>query len=385
MSDVLSPHQLNTPEARRAGALLTIDLDALKANWRTCDAQTADTVETAAVVKAAAYGIGADQAAQALRDAGCKTFFVATIDEGIRVRNALGDGPAIHIFNGLMDGAERDYTHHGLIPVLNSLSEIDAWRAYCTGLGEPLACDLHIDTGMSRLGLPSDEMQKVIDNPDHLTHLKLDSILSHLTVSEITDHPNNAEQLAAFQDVLRHMPRARASFANSSAIFLSPQYHFDMTRPGVALYGVNPTPGQLNPQANPMAQVVRLQAKILQVRTIDTPQTVGYGATHTAQGLERIATVSMGYADGYSRSLSNAGMAYIGDHKAPVVGRVSMDLITLDVSTVPEDLCRVGMLVDMIGPNNPVDDVAARAGTIGYEVLTSLGSRFHRVYLNEET
>jgi len=381
MSGTASTAALNTPEARRAGAILSIDLDALKSNWRACAAQVGANVETAAVVKAGGYGIGAERAAQALRNAGCKTFFVATIDEGIQLRESLGAGPAVHIFNGLMDGAERDFTHHDLIPVLNSLGEVDAWRAFCTGVGEPLACDLHIDTGMSRLGLPSDEIQKIIDNPDHLTHLKLDTILSHLTVSEITDHPNNTEQLAAFRDVLSHMPPARASFANSSAIFLGPEFHFDVTRPGVALYGVNPTHGQ----PNPMAQVVRLQAKILQVRTIDTPQTVGYGATHTALGLERIATVSMGYADGYSRHLSNAGLAYIGNHKAPVVGRVSMDLITLDVSTVPEDLCRVGMLVDMIGPNNPVDDVAERAGTIGYEILTSLGSRFHRVYVGEET
>jgi len=385
MNDITAPAipntPPNTPEARRAGAILSIDLDALKSNWRTCAAQVGANVETAAVVKAGGYGIGADRAAQALRNAGCKTFFVATIDEGIQLREALGAGPAIHIFNGLMDGAERDYAHHKLVPVLNSLAEVDAWRAFCTGVGEPLACDLHIDTGMSRLGLPSDEVQKVIENPDHLTHLKLDCILSHLTVSEITDHPNNAEQLAAFQKVLNHMPPAKASFANSSAIFLDPEYHFDMTRPGVALYGVNPTPGQ----PNPMAQVVRLQAKILQVRTIDTPQTVGYGATHRAQGLERIATVSLGYADGYHRSLSNSGVAYIGEHKARVVGRVSMDLITLDVSTVPENLCRVGMLVDMIGPNNPVDDVAERAGTVGYEILTSLGSRFHRVYVGEET
>ena len=381
MSDALTSNPLNTPEARRAGAVLTIDLDALKTNWRTCAAQTADMVETAAVVKAAAYGMGAGPAALALQSAGCKTFFVATIDEGIQLRAALGSGPTIHIFNGLMDGAERDFTHHGLIPVLNSLAEVDAWRAFCTGVGEPLACDLHIDTGMSRLGLPTDEMQKIIENPDHLTHLKLDTILSHLTTAEVTDHPTNAEQLAAFQNVVRHMPPAKASFANSSGVFLGPEYHFDMTRPGVALYGVNPTPDK----PNPMVQVVRLQAKILQVRTIDTPQTVGYGATHTAQGLERIATISLGYADGYHRSLSNSGVAYIGEHKAPVVGRVSMDLITLDVSTVPEDLCRVGMLADMIGPNNPVDDVAERAGTIGYEILTSLGSRFHRVYVNEET
>ncbi|HEY9079657.1 alanine racemase [Magnetovibrio sp.] len=384
MNDILTPPPSplpNTPDVRRAGAFLTIDLDALKTNWLTCDRQSADDVETAAVVKAAAYGLGAERAALALQSAGCKTFFVATIDEGIHLREVLGSGPAIHIFNGLMDGAERDFTHHQLTPVLNSLAEIDAWRAYCTGAGEAQPCDIHVDTGMSRLGLPDDELQKVIDDPDHLTHLKLDMILSHLSVSEITDHPKNAEQLAKFRQILVHMPPTRAAFANSSAIFLSPEYHFDVTRPGVALYGVNPTPGQ----PNPMAQVLRLQAKILQVRTIDTPQTVGYGATHTAQGCERIATVSLGYADGYRRNLSNSGVAYIGEYPAPVAGRVSMDLLTLDVSNVPEALCRPGTLVDLIGPHNPVDDVAERAGTIGYELLTGLGTRFHRVYLDSET
>lgn len=371
---------LNTPEARRAGAILSIDLNALKTNWRTCAAQ-APNAETGAVVKASAYGIGANKAALALRSAGCKAFFVATLDEGIQLRAALGAATPIHVFSGLMDGAERDYTEHNLTPVLNSLGEVDAWRAFCTGVGEPLACDIHVDTGMARLGLPTDEMQKVIDDPDRLTHLKLDLILSHMVAAEDTAHPCNTEQLAKFKYVLNHMPPARATLANSSAIFLSPEYHFDLTRPGVALYGVNPTPGR----PNPMAQVVRLQAKILQVRTIDTPQTVGYGATHRALGHERIATVALGYADGYHRSLSSSGMAYIGDHKAPVVGRVSMDLITLDVTDVPETLCRPGMLADFIGPNNPVDDVAERAGTIGYEILTSLGSRFHRVYLGLET
>jgi len=381
MSDAAPSHLPNTPEARRAGAILTIDLGALKANWRTCAAQTAATVETGAVVKAAAYGLGADRAAKALQTAGCKTFFVATIDEGIRLRAILGAGPAVHIFNGLMDGAEREYTHHGLTPVLNALDEVDAWRAFCTGLGEPLPCDIHVDTGMSRLGLAADEIEKVIDNPDHLTHLKLDLILSHLVAAEEPGNPINAQQLAKFKHVLDHMPPARAAFANSSGLFLEPDFHFDVTRPGVALYGVNPTPGH----PNPMAQVVRLQAKILQVRTIDTPTSVGYGATYTAQGTERIATISLGYADGYHRSLSNSGIAYIGEYRAPIVGRVSMDLIGLDVSEVPEHLCRPGMLADLIGPHNPVDDVAERAGTIGYEILTSLGSRFHRVYVDPET
>ena len=375
----LSRAQLSTPEARRAGAILGIDLDALQNNWRTCAAQS-QTAECAAVVKATAYGVDVQHAAPALLRAGCRTFFVATIDEGITLRALLGRGPAIHVFNGLMDGAERDFTEHDLVPVLNSLGEIDAWRVYCTALDEAQPCDIHIDTGMSRLGLPGSELQKLIDDPEHLSRLKLNLVMSHLVASEETDHPKNAEQLAAFRAVLDHMPPVRAAFANSSGIFLGPEYHFDMLRPGVALYGQNPTPGQ----PNPMAQVVRLQAKILQVRTIDTPQTVGYGATYTAQGVERIATIATGYADGYHRTLSNAGVAYIGEHPAPVVGRVSMDLITLDVSNVPENLTRPGALVDLIGPHNTIDDVAEKAGTIGYEVLTSLGARYHRVYVGGE-
>ncbi len=367
---------LNSPEARRAGAILTIDLDALVSNWKTLAAKSPGA-ETGAVVKAAAYGTDAERSALALQKAGCKTFFVATIQEGIDLRAVLGKAPDIHVFNGLMDGAERDFTEHTLIPVLNSLVEIDAWRAFCNGLGKALPCDIHVDTGMSRLGLPAEELDKLLADPEHLSHFKLELILSHLVAAEEPDNPINAEQLAHFQSVMEHFPTARGAFANSSGIYLGEEYHFDVTRPGVALYGANPTPAH----PNPMAQVVRLQGKILQIRTIDTPQTVGYGATHQAHGEERIATVSVGYADGYLRSLSSSGVAYIGDYEVPVVGRVSMDLIGLDVSAVPEELTRPGALVDLIGPHNPVDQVADRAGTIGYEILTSLGARYHRVYI----
>lgn len=371
-----APALPNTPEARRAGAILTIDLEALKTNWRTLAAQ-APTAECAAVIKASAYGIDDGHAARALSDAGCKTFFVASIDEGIRLRTVLGDESAIHILNGLMDGAERDFSEHNLIPVLNSLDEIDAWYAFCTGAGKTLACDVHIDTGMSRLGLPHDELRRLLEDENRLSHLNLDILISHLAISEEPDEPMNMAQVAIFELTRDLLNPPRASLANSSGIFLGAEFHYDVVRPGVALYGVNPTPGK----PNPMAQVVRLQGKILQVRTIDTPQTVGYGATYTAQGATRVATLSVGYADGYHRSASNRGMAYIGEHPAPLVGRVSMDLITIDVSNVPEALCRPGMLADLIGPHNPVDDVAERAGTIGYEVLTNLGARYHRVYV----
>lgn len=377
----MSATPLHSPEARRAGGVLTIDLGALVANWKFyADKVAPSGSEAAAVVKAQSYGLDAAHVAPALARAGCKTFYVATIDEGIALRSVLGSGAAIHVLNGVMDGAEREFTAHNLVPVLNSLGEVDAWRAFCTALGKPLACCLHVDTGMSRLGLDEREFNLVAENPEHLAGLKLAYVLSHLAISEEPENPYNARQLAKFKAVLARLPNARASFANSSGVFLGPDYHFNQVRAGVALYGVNPTPYQ----ANPMKQVVRLQAKILQTRTIDTPQGVGYGATHQAVERERIATLATGYADGYPRSLSSVGDAYIGDLRAPIVGRVSMDLITIDVTNIAEDLTRPGQLVDLIGPFNPVDDVAAKAGTIGYEILTSLGARYHRVYLGGE-
>lgn len=370
---------LDSAAARRAGAIVSIDLGAIQKNWRLYQKQ-AGSAEAAAVIKAGGYGLDAKHVGVALAVAGCKTFFVATIDEGIHLRTVLGPEPSIYILSGFMDGSERDLSHHSLNPVLNSLGDVDAWRVYCVANETPAPAALHVDTGMSRLGLDGDELAILNEHPDRLSGLKLNLIMSHLASGEDPDNPKNAAQLAAFRSALGQLPRAPASLANSSGVFLGPDYHFDMVRPGAALFGVNPTPKA----PNPMAQVVRLQGKILQVRSIDTPQGVGYGSTHQASGPMRIATIAAGYADGLNRSLGNNGVAYIGEHPAPYVGRVSMDLITLDVSEVPEALARQGALVDLIGPLNPVDSVAEKAGTIGYEILTSLGERYHRIYKSAE-
>ncbi len=201
--------------------------------------------------------------------------------------------------------------------------------------------------------------------------------MSHLACADEPDHPLNRRQVDTFRKILARLPGAKASFANSSGIFLGPDFHFDLARPGIAVYGGNPVPGT----PNPMAQVVRLQGKILQVRAVDTPQTVGYGATHRFTGPARIATVAVGYADGFLRSLGNSGSGFVGDIEAPVVGRVSMDLITLDVTSVPEDQCAPGCSVDLIGPRTPIDTVGDAAGTISYEILTSLGPRYFRRYI----
>jgi len=369
-------------QQRRAGAILTIDLKALEDNWRLFSTRAlASKSESGAVVKASAYGLDVHRVAPVLVKAGCKTFFVASIDEAITLRDVIGLGPSIHVFHGLMDGAERDFTNHHLVPVLNTLSEIGAWRAFCAGVGQALPCDLHIDTGMSRLGLDPQEFSTLVKSSDLLAGLNIDIAMSHMASSEDPKNPGNAQQLKAFKAALSSINPARRSLANSSAVFLGPDYHFDLVRPGGALYGSNPTPGL----ANPMKPVIRLQAKVLQVQTIDSLQGVGYGSTHQATKGTKIATLAVGYADGLLRSLSNVGEVYFGEHKAPIVGRVSMDLITVDVTAVPQDLTRPGHLADIIGPNNPIDDVADKAGTIGYELLTQLGSRYHRVYTGENS
>lgn len=361
-------------DAHLAGAVLTVDLAALQANYRLISSRLTSSATASAVVKADAYGIGIGPAATALWAAGARDFFVAHADEGVTLRRHLADA-RIHVLNGAHAGAEDAFREYNLIPALNCLDDVARWRAFCAKAGQPLPCVLHVDTGMCRLGLDRREYARVAADPSLLDGLDIQTVMSHLASAD-EDSPQNAEQLALFRDARARLPMGRASFANSSGVFLGPDYHFDLARPGVALYGVNPTPGC----PNPMAQVVRLKAKILQVRDVDSTETVGYGATHRIAGPSRIATLPVGYADGYLRSLGNRATAYIGDYEAPLVGRVSMDLITIDVTTVPEAQCRPGMTVDLIGPRHTVDDLAAQAGTIGYEILTSLGRRYHRVY-----
>lgn len=377
MSDPEAPGGAG-PEAARAGAVLTIDLDAVQANYRRLCAELGE-VPCAAVVKANAYGLGLAQVAPALARAGAAVFFTAQLDEAIELRGVLAEvapKPEIFVLNGAAAGPAEDFLAHDVCPVLNSLGEVDAWRAAATVAGRALPAVLHVDTGMNRLGLPGDELDHLAEDPARLSGIELRYVMSHLACADESAHPLNAEQLRAFRAARARLPRAPASFANSSGIFLGPAYHFDLGRPGVALYGVNPTPNR----PSPMRQVVRLQGRILQTREIDAPQTVGYGATYRAAGRARVATVAVGYADGYLRSLSNRGHAWIGDQQVPVIGRVSMDLITVDATVAAREAARPGAFVDLIGPHNGVDDLAKEAGTIGYEILTSLGRRYHRIY-----
>jgi alanine racemase len=261
--------------------------------------------------------------------------------------------------------------------VLNDLGQIRAWSAAARQAGRSLPGAVHLDTGMSRLGLSPAETALLEQDPSPLAGLDLRFWMSHLACADEPEHPLNRRQLSGLSALLRRLPRAAVSLANSSGIFLGADYHFDLVRPGCALYGINPVPGQ----PNPMKQVARLSAKVLQVRTIDPPQTVGYGATHQAAGHVRVATIAAGYADGWLRSLSSRGFAVVNGTKVPFIGRVSMDLITIDATSLSD--LKPGDFVDLMDEHLTADHVGDLAGTIGYEVLTRLGTRFHRHYLND--
>jgi alanine racemase len=351
----------------QASSILEIDLGAIAANWR----QLADMVggpgRCAAVVKADAYGLGAARVAGALAAAGCSRFFVATVDEGMALRRAL-PAAEIAVLNGLVPAAPAAFKRARLVPVLNDLGQIERWRRTA------LPAMLHLDTGMNRLGLPRDEVERLVAEPQRLTGVTVAGILSHLACADEPGHPLNAAQRAIFAADVARLPPAPASLAGSNGIFLGPQYHFDFARPGAALYGVNPRPGV----PNTMRQVVQLKGRILQVRGVDTGEGVGYGAAHRMSRPSRIATVAVGYADGWLRSSSNRGSVGIAGQRAPVVGRISMDLMTIDVTGI--DAARPGDLVDLLDASYGVDDAAESAGTIGYEILTGIGRRALRLY-----
>jgi alanine racemase len=357
---------------------LAIDLGAIQRNYRRLKAELGPETDCAAVVKADAYGLGAAHVAPALAAAGVRFFFVAHLEEGIALRPLL---PMAEVFvlNGLQPGLEAEFEAHQLIPVLNSLREIELWADRAHAVGRALPASIHLDSGISRLGLPPREVARLIAEPRRLDGLRLTLLMSHLACADEPEHEANRRQLELFQGWLRSLPAAPASLANSSGIFLGPDYRFHLVRPGAALYGVNP----IRNHSNPMEQVIVAQGKILQVRDVDRGTTVGYGATHRIEcARARLAIVGVGYADGYLRSASGRGLAYLGNRLVRVVGRVSMDLITIDVSAAPEEEARPGTWVELIGPHLPVDEVADRAGTIGYEILTSLGRRYHRHYID---
>ena len=351
---------------------LEIDLDAIAANWRQLDAMHQG--ETGAAVKADAYGLGAEQVAPALLNAGCKNFFVAHLDEALAIGTRL-PGAMLAVLHGILPGQAGALVAHDLMPVLTSLADVELLREEAARRDRKLPAILHADTGMSRLGMPPAELASIEADPALLAGIEIKILLSHLISSEIPGAESNLAQLQRFNALRQKFPAAKTSLANSSGMFLGPNFVSGLARPGAALYGLNPTPHA----PNPMRPVIRLTARILQIRTIEPGETVGYNATWTALRRSRIATIAVGYADGFLRSLSNAATARFDGHPVPLVGRVSMDLATFDVTDHPA--AQPGDSLELIGPSHDADALAAEAGTNGYEILTSLGRRYHRHYV----
>jgi len=368
-----------TVPRQEAGGILTIDLGALADNWRLIRDRGAGT-ECGAVVKANAYGLGIEHAVPALVRAGCRTFFVAHLNEGKRLR-AVAPDATIYILNGLLAGTTSVYAAHDLRPVLGSREEIAEWME--TG-GHAAA--IHVDTGMNRLGLSCEDAHALATEGAFTPAL----LMTHLASAEETDNPINARQRADFERVRAAFASVPASFCNSSGTFLPGDNGFELLRPGYALYGGNPLPGR----DNPMKPVVRLEAHILQLHDIADGTGVGYNSAWTAKGPRRLATISLGYADGYPRTGSatdakreagiEAGVGLVAGTRCPFAGTVSMDLIILDVSDVPAGAVARGDMVTLIGDDLTLDEVGRRAGTIGYEILTSLGTRYARIYLDDQ-
>jgi alanine racemase len=377
-----------SPEANKAAAfaaatatasgVLTVNLDAIVANWRKLE-KSAVPAECAGVIKANAYGCGLDPVARALAAAGCKTFFVATLDEARAARAAVPQA-TIYVLDGFFQNCGDAFAKIDAKPVIGDLNELAEWDVFCRRSGWAGGAAIHIDTGMNRLGLTLAEAQGIVPRINAGDH-GITLVMSHLACAESLNHPLNAKQLASFREIASLFSGVPASLSNSSGVFLGQTFQFDMVRPGAAVYGINPTPEA----DNPMQSVVELKARIVQIRNVDKGESVGYGGTWTARRPTRLAIVSAGYADGYFRAgSSNDGTrgaeVVVAGKRCPIAGRVSMDLIAVDVTDLEKNAARRGHLVTLIGEGITVDELAHHFGTIGYEVMTSLGPRYKRIY-----
>ncbi|WFN89001.1 alanine racemase [Agrobacterium pusense] len=362
-----------------ASGHLTIDLGALRDNYLALAAM-APASQTAAVVKADAYGLGADMVSQTLFDAGCRHFFVAHIDEALALRLRLPAQARIFVLNGLQPGNEASCAANAITPVLNSLEQIAQWAAHAKTLGRKLAAAVQIDTGMCRLGLSPEEQETLTSQPQLLDGIDIAFIMSHLACADEPGHACNTAQLSAMRQATIAFPDVPVCFSNSGGIFLGREYHNHLLRPGIALYGGAPSLDR----PNPMKPVVRLDLAVIQTRTVPAGSLVGYGGCFEASGSTRLATIAAGYADGLPRSLSNRGAAWYDGVRLPIAGRVSMDSIILDISALPEGTLTQGSFVQMIGPEQTLEDIADDAGTIAYEILTGLGRRYRRTYIQPD-
>ena len=351
---------------------LTIDLNAVRANYVAISSHVAPA-KCGVVLKADAYGLGASEIAKTLVEEGCRHFFVAHLSEAFLLFETVGAGNRIFILNGLEPGCEPACAHWGFIPVLNSSSQITRWRTLARHKGHPLAAAVQIDTGMSRLGIDVETATMLMAEPKLADELSLELIMTHLSCADQTDHPVNESQLTKFLGIISLADGIPASIANSAGSFL-PGFGFDMVRAGIGLFGGLPQT-QLRP-------VINLDVRVIQIRDVPRGTGVGYGHDHITSGISRLATIAMGYADGIPRSLSGKGAAFYNGIRLPMVGRISMDSLTIDISGLPESALCEGDFVEIIGSSQSLCDIARDAETIPYEILVRLGSRHQRVYLN---
>ncbi|MGO9543877.1 MAG: alanine racemase [Rhodomicrobium sp.] len=364
-----------------ATGVAIIRLGAIRRNYRKLCA-LARPAETAGVVKANAYGLGVEAVYPALEQEGCRTFFVATLAEAQSLR-ALSK-TAIYVLDGLLPGTAPLFEEIGARPVLSSLDEVSEWSAYCKARGAPLRAAIHVDTGMTRLGVPGEHVRLIAQTPEFLSRIDLRLVMSHLACADNPSHAKNEAQRARFTELSSLFAGVPRSLANSGGIVLGAPFHFELTRPGIALYGGRPSAEG----GNPMEPVLWLFGRIAEVRLARSGETVGYDAAQTLTRRTKIATATAGYADGYFRGVSasdtrEGAPGFIGQHRLPLLGRVSMDLITFDATDVPDEQVQRGGFVELLGERVTVDDFAAFAGTISYEVLTSLGRRYHRIYVDD--
>ncbi len=365
-----------------ATGVVTVDLGQIRANWRALAKRVAPA-GCAAVVKADAYGLGAARVIPALYQAGCRSFFVATPGEA-KSALALAPGATVYVLDGVLPGAAAELAALGARPVMTSLDEALAWAEIATGDAAAPAAALHVDTGLNRLGMSEKQLDAMLADDRLVSALDIALIMSHLACADDAQHAMNREQLDAFKRLRARVPKARASLAASDGLMLGKPYHFDLVRPGYAIYG-----GQATAQrVCPVEPVVRVSARILQVEDVSAGARIGYSAAYRAASPRRIATIAAGYADGVFRHASAAngeagGGVSIRGKLAPIVGRVSMDLITVDVTDIGEPAPHRGEFVDLIGPDLPLEAVGLSARSIGYEVLTRLGTRFHRHYIDD--
>ncbi|MGE0232819.1 MAG: alanine racemase [Flavobacteriaceae bacterium] len=374
-----------TAPAETTGVRLIIDLAALARNWkRLCD--FAPRAETAAVVKADAYGLGLAETVPALVESGCRSFFVAIASEGLEVR-ALAPQSRVFVLSGLNAANAGLFRDERLIPVLNSMEDVGIWRKAAKAETSPLPAALHVDTGMNRLGLTAGEAGTLAKDAALLANIRLDLVMSHLACADQPANPMTGEQQVRFEAVRGLFPGVPASLANSAGILQDAGLGFDLTRPGIALYGGEAIDGAMGP----MEVVVTAQARIVQVRDVMKGERIGYGATHECGRDSRVAIAAIGYGDGYHRIASGSGVplrqlfagayGHIAGERVPLVGRISMDLAAFDISTLPEGFVKQGDWIEIFGENVALDDVARAAGTIGYELLTALSRRAERHYL----